>query len=118
MGYVRVDLALADSEHFSATYRAYAVLVLAEQFGRKLSLMVLEPFSMLAPLEAVPGYQIPEFFCVVHFFKMGELMDDNVVNDRFRRHQELPVEVEIALLRTTTPTGFCSSYAQSAICDS
>ena len=51
---------------------------------------------------------------MVHLFQMGKLMDDNVVNDRLRHHQELPVEVEIAFPGAATPTSLRSSYTQPA----
>jgi hypothetical protein len=40
--------------------RLFEVLLLAGQFRGKLSLVVLEPFSMPAPLGTVLGYQLPE----------------------------------------------------------
>ena len=51
---------------------------------------------MIVPFGAVLGYQFPELLRVIHFFQVGKLMDDNVVDDGLRYHHELPVEVEVA----------------------
>ena len=45
---------------FGKKNRLFQALLLAGYYSRKLSFMVLEPFSMLAPLGTVLGDQLPE----------------------------------------------------------
>jgi hypothetical protein len=54
---------------------------------------------------------------MIHLFQVGKLMNDDILNDRLRRHDELPVEVEVAFMGAATPTSLHPSYGQAAIFD-
>ena len=75
-----------------------------------MDIKVPEPFPVLAPLRTVFIHYCPELLCMVHLFQVGKLMDDDVVNDRHRRHQELPVKAEIAFAGAATPAGLLPPY--------
>jgi hypothetical protein len=46
---------------------------------------------------------------------MGELMDDDVVNDRLRCHYQLQLEAEVAFVGAASPTGLLASYDNLAV---
>src|ERR1035437_9999594 len=57
-------------------------------------------------------HQIPEAAGMVHLAEMRQLVNYDIVDDRLRSHDELPVEVEIALLRATAPARFGRPYPE------
>ena len=71
--------------------------VLRDESDFEKSIMCPEPLLVLAPMRAVFSYELPEPLRVVHFFQVSKLMDDDVVDDRWRHHHQLPVEAEVAL---------------------
>ena len=46
---------------------------------------------------------------------MGEFMDDNVVDDRLRRHDEFPIQVDVAFLGAATPSSLRPPYTQPIV---
>jgi hypothetical protein len=47
--------------------------------------MILQPGFMFDPVGVSFFYPLPEAGSVIHFLEMGELMNDNVIHDAFRR---------------------------------
>ena len=43
-------------------------------------------------------------------FQVTQLMDDYVINDRFRGHDQFPVELDVAATGATAPAGFIGFY--------
>lgn len=63
------------------------------QDGKKLSAMVPEPFSVELALWVMPGYQGPKVLAVIHLPQMAQLMDDDIVYNLLRSHNQPPVKV-------------------------
>ena len=45
--------------------------------------MVFEPLSVFSPFGAVYGHLFPEILGVIQLYKMGKLVDDDVIEYRF-----------------------------------
>lgn len=75
------------------------------QDGKKLSAMVPEPFSVELALWVMPGYQGPKVLAVIHLPQMAQLMDDDIVYNLLRSHNQPPVKVQVLEGGAAAPPG-------------
>ena len=55
-----------------------------------------KPFPVLPPVGAKAGQEVPESLRMVHMFKVGQFVHYDVIHNIFRRHQQFPVDRQVA----------------------
>ncbi len=79
--------------------------------------MVAEPSAGDSVIGEYGFHNVIEGSGVVHFFPVGQLVNDHVVKDRFGRENETPVEVEITGAAAAAPAGLLLTDGYAAICN-
>ena len=68
--------------------------------------MLFQPSFILSVSRADAFHQIPKIGGMVHMHQMAELMDNHVITDRFRGHQDPPVKIHISVAAAAPPAAF------------
>src|ERR1041385_6621731 len=78
----------------------------------ELLVVLAEPEAAHAVVGAPGGDDGPELLRVVHLFQVRQLVDDEVIEDRRRRQEHAPVEVQVAVAGAAAPQGLLVFDAQ------
>ena len=65
--------------------------------------ILLQPITPTGIIWHYALKQFPELRLVIRMFDMAEFMDHNIIKYVWRRHDQLPVEIEITLGRAAAP---------------
>lgn len=63
------------------------------QDSKKLPAMVPQPLPMQLAGRIILGHQRPKVLAVIHLLQMAQLMDDDIVYNLLRSHNQSPVKV-------------------------
>lgn len=72
----------------------------------KCVMIFTQPFFSTRIIRLIICYQIPKLPRVIHKFQMANFVHNNVIDHKQRSTNQAPIEIQIALGRTTAPSGF------------
>ena len=81
------------------------------------SAIFFQPLDFCFVVRDDSGYFCPEAGRVVHLLSVAQFVDDDVVEDLWRRQEKKAVEIEVSFGAAASPAGFLAADRDAAVVD-